>query len=369
VKIQAGKLSLFQKADAAMEIKNMHVTSDDYSSRGARFPEVSVVMPTLNCRYLIESHAEEIRRLCGEVGEIVVVDSFSEDGTVEFLESALEGLRYRVIQRPRGLYASWNAGIVEAGGEWIHVATAGDLIGIDELGYLLEIARSTAADVVTGIPRFVDTEGGEIDDRSWPIVELFQRRGDEEIIQMSGTELVAFALVNCRPDRRTQSWLGSSASNLYRASCLKRLPFPTDVGPSGDTLWALMNAKQVNATFCRRRTGRFVVHERDPSVPDVRTAAVSKVYADAWSDARDWLLKHLDEMVSGVEVKCLVVQMLEDQIEFSSVIQRLRKRRKEAEDLKAYLDALRQRVPRRLRRFIFPKFAPRAAESKAGRAG
>ncbi len=330
------------------------------------FPEISVVMPTLNCRYLIESQEEAIRSLCGAVGEIVIVDSFSEDGTVEFLESILDGLPVRVIRRPRGLYASWNTGIANCDGEWIHVATAGDLIDGRELRYLLEIAKSRGTDVVAGTPRFVNTENEAIDDRLWPIVELFNRRVGEELVQMSGTELVAFSLVSCRPYRRTQSWLGSSASNLYKASCLKKLPFPTSVGPSGDALWALVNSATVSATFCGRRCGRFVVHESDSSGPSVRDEDVSLIYSNAWVEARDWLLRNLDEKISGVELRFLFEEMLEDQIMFAEKILRLRRRRKEVADLKAYLHEVRQRIPRRLRRFVFPKFEPSGEDSKLG---
>lgn len=319
------------------------------------FPSVSVVMPTLNCRYLIESHAEEIRALCSQVGEIVVVDSFSEDGTVEFLERTLEGLPYRVHLRPRGLYAAWNAGIGDCSGEWIHIATAGDLLGCEELGYLVEVARETGADVISGIPRFVDTAGELMDDQSWPIVELFQRRAGESVVKMSGSELVAFSLAHCRLDRRAQSWLGSSASNLYRSAILKKFPFPTDVGPSGDVLWALENADKVSAAFCGRRSGRFVVHGKEASGPGLRDEKIASIYTRAWSDARDWLIAEVAGEMPGIEVKRLFEEMLEDQLKFAAAVVRLRKRRKEIAELKARLQDARNRVPRHLRRFVFKK--------------
>lgn len=317
------------------------------------FPRVSVVMPTLNCRYLIDSHAEEIRHLCCNVGEIVIVDSFSEDGTVEFLEKTLEGLQYRLLRRPRGLYAAWNAGIAECSGEWIHMATAGDLLGLGELGNLLEVAESTNADVVSGIPRFVNAEGEQIDDLPWPIVELFQRRASEEVVKMSGTELVAFSLAHCRLDRRAQSWLGSSASNLYRAAILRERPFPTEVGPSGDVLWALENADKVSAAFCSRRSGRFVVHGKVGAGPGLRDEKIAAIYSRAWSDARDWLIANLASGISGIEVKRLFEEMLEDQLKFAAAVVRLRKRRTEVAELKARLKDARSRVPRHLRRFVF----------------
>ncbi len=289
------------------------------------FPGISIVMPTLNCRYLIESHADEIRDLCSSVGEIVIVDSYSDDGTVDFLKTVLAGLPFQVIQRPRGLYESWNAGIKECRGRWIHLSTAGDLLGSAELGYLEEVAGKTGADVVMGIPRFVNTGGVRIEDPPWPIVELFERRKDEDVIEMSGLDLLAFSLACCRVDRRKQSWLGSSASNLYSASCLKKYPFPSSVGSSGDALWGLRHADKVSAVFCRRRSGRFVVHEKPAGGPAPRKKKVSLLYTDAWIESAEHLVAALDEKGVGMEVTELFKAMLKDQVTLSRVLKRRRR--------------------------------------------
>lgn len=322
--------------------------------------DISVVMPTLNCRYLIEPLAYEIRELCSSVSEVIIVDSHSEDSTVEFLQSALAGLNFRVISRPRGLYASWNEGIAACREKWIHIATAGDVIGTSELEYLHEVAVKTGADVVSGLPRFVNTEDEEIVDPAWPIVELFHRRGSEQIVEMSGTELVSFSLQHCRPEGKRKSWLGSSASNLYKASCLKERPFPTSVGHSGDVLWGLANSNAVTATFCAKRCGRFVSHKRDPSVASARNTEASQLYGEAWTAAKDWLLQQLDLRAVGGEARELFEQMLENQTKFAKYEVTIRGLRNELVDRKAYLRRVRERVPRGLRRLIFPVFDAKA---------
>jgi glycosyltransferase involved in cell wall biosynthesis len=43
--------------------------------------------------------------------EVVVVDSESSDGTVEFLQSELRHPNLRFLSHPPGLYQSWNFGI------------------------------------------------------------------------------------------------------------------------------------------------------------------------------------------------------------------------------------------------------------------
>lgn len=318
--------------------------------------DVSVVMPTLNCRYLIEPLADEIRELCSSVSEVIVVDSQSEDGTVEFLQSVLEGLNFRVISRSRGLYASWNEGIAACREQWIHIATAGDVIGTSELGYLHEVAVKTGADVVSGMPRFVDEEGNAIEDRKWPIIDLFKRRSDRDTIEMSGAELVYYAVLHCHPGGRRQSWLGSSASNLYRATCLKEYPFPVSVGPTGDVLWGLLNASKVKAAFCGRRCGRFVVHERAATPTSVESEEIIKVYSDALSEVKEWLDGNFKKIGMGVEERGLFMQLMDEQLKMNAMAVKLRKRRREVDYYKDYLEEVRMKIPRHLRRFVFPKF-------------
>lgn len=317
---------------------------------------ISVVMPTLNCRYLVEPLANEIRELCSSVSEVIIVDSQSDDGTVEFLQSVLAGLNFRVISRPRGLYASWNEGIAACREEWIYIATAGDVIGTSELEYLQEVGKNNGADVVTGMPRFVDEEGNAIEDRKWPIIELFRRRSGEETIEMSGAELVSFAVQHCHPGRRTQSWLGSSASNLYKAACLKDYPFPVSVGPSGDVLWGVHNAAKVKAVFCGSRCGRFVVHGRETTPASVESEQIIKIYFEALSEAKEWLICHFERIGLGVEERELFIQLMDQDLQLYTMVMRLRKRRGEVDYYKGYLEAVRKKIPRRLRRFAFPKF-------------
>lgn len=316
---------------------------------------ISVVMPTLNCRYLIEPLAVQIRQLASAVAELIVVDSQSEDGTVEFLEATLEGLPYRVISRPRGLYASWNEGIAACREKWIYMATAGDIISTEELTFLGEVAAKTDADVVSGTPRFVDEDGKTLGDEKWPIIELFNRRTDEEIIEMHGLELVAFALLFCHPGGRTQSWLGSSASNLYKASCLQAHPFPEAVGPTGDVLWGLRHADKVRAVFCKRRCGHFVMHERAGGPILVHNKEVLAIYVEAWAEARNWLSQNFAEIGMGFEGRKLFMQLMEEELTRNTMTASLRKRRREIKYYKTYIKEVRARVPHYLHRFVFPK--------------
>jgi hypothetical protein len=130
-----------------------------------------------------------------------------------------------------------------------------------------------------------------------------------------------------------------------------------------------VNAGKVRATFYGRRTGRFVVHGKDLSGPGIRVGEISAIYSNAWSEARDWLLENLDGHIHGVEMRKLFEEILEDQLKFSDVILRLRRRRKEVAELKALLQEVRGKIPKYLRRFVFPKVVKREGEAGALRGG
>lgn len=330
-----------------------------------KMKDISVVVPTLNCRRLIEPVVPILRETLSEVGEVVVVDSDSEDGTVELLKESLDPSNVRFLSHPRGLYASWNYGIGQTTKEWLYIATAGDVASKEDLGYLLGVARATGADVVSAPPQFVDEDGTVRKDPSWPILNLLKGREGEEVIELAAGDLVAFALCHCWPSRRYKSWLGSSASNLYRAATVKELPFPTDVGPTGDVLWGIRNANRVRAAFCRRRCGRFVVHSKPGGVGFKDKGAC---YETAWNEAIEWLWNELGMGDGSPELGRLLGLLQKERSIVEETSRKLRKKATECNELrqelkdcrqelrgyKAYVGAMRGRVPRVFRKYLFP---------------
>ncbi len=72
---------------------------------------LSVVIPTYNCRPLLDRHLDEMAGWLDIADEVIVVDSHSKDGTREYLDERLRHPNLRIIDRDRGLYQSWNEGI------------------------------------------------------------------------------------------------------------------------------------------------------------------------------------------------------------------------------------------------------------------
>lgn len=104
-------------------------------------PTISVVMPTYNCRDLLAAHLPSMQAWAGLALEIIVVDSRSTDGTLDLIRAELKHPRLRIIERDRGLYASWNEGIAATTGDWVYISTAGDTIAHTQLLHLCELGE------------------------------------------------------------------------------------------------------------------------------------------------------------------------------------------------------------------------------------
>ncbi len=90
-------------------------------------PKITICLPSLNTRRYLSDRFETIYNQTFQDWEVVAVDSYSEDGSWDFLqEQARQDPRVRISQAPRGLYASWNRCILQARGQYIYFATSDD---------------------------------------------------------------------------------------------------------------------------------------------------------------------------------------------------------------------------------------------------
>ncbi len=217
---------------------------------------VSVLVPTRNSISTLPAHVAQMRPWLPMVEEVIVVDSHSNDGTVEFLRRELKHPRLRVLTHPPGLYQSWNHGIAACASEWIYISTVGDSIEARGLRTLMALAVEGNCDVVISPPEWV-TSGGGIVKKRWPVSELIRTVPLEGRVVLAPELVLLFALTFMR-----KSILGSSASNLYRAATLRGRPFPTDFGHAGDVGWGLRHATGIRLGIVTEVVSRFLLHSR-----------------------------------------------------------------------------------------------------------
>jgi len=224
---------------------------------------ISVVIPTLNCADAMPAHLASMASWLDLAEEIVVVDSHSADGTPELIRDQLRHPGLRILTHPRGLYQSWNEGIAQTTGQWIYISTVGDTITREQLEHLLHTGNAMAGDVVISPPAFRFAHGVETNTRVWPIERIIRHHGITRPAVLH-PEALFFHVLNMLPE----SYLGSSASNLYRGGHLRARPFPTEFGLVGDTAWSIQHVFDTRHCFTPRIGSEFLYHQKSYAAAD-----------------------------------------------------------------------------------------------------
>lgn len=221
---------------------------------------IGVVIPTRNAASLLPDHLTALRPWIDEVQEVVVVDSFSKDGTIELIRAGLRHPRLRIFEHPPGLYQSWNHGIQQIQAEYCYISTVGETIALDGLKHMAELMDRLRCDVVVSRPEFVDLDGHPMRSPRWPINDILESLAVSDPVVLAGARLFLLTLANYR-----EAILGSSASNLYRTRCLQANPFPSDCGTAGDGGWGLANCLKIRLGVTPRSFSTFREHPKSYS--------------------------------------------------------------------------------------------------------
>ena len=219
---------------------------------------ISVIIPIKDCIHLLVRHVSLNKTWIPHVAEIIVVDSYSKDGSIEFLKKKLPHPNIRFISHPPGLYQSWNFGIQKAKHPYIYISTAGESITLEGLIHLLDSIQKLDCDVIVSPPKFEKEGTGRISTRPWPVREIVELFNITEPAVIPQKILFDFMIYYLR-----SAILGSSASNLYKSSTLKKYPFPEDYGTCGDSAWGIRYNYKVSIGFTPRVFSSFLFHKKE----------------------------------------------------------------------------------------------------------
>jgi hypothetical protein len=190
--------------------------------------------------------------------EVIAVDSYSSDGTFEFMQAELRHPGLKLFQCPPGLYQAWNHGISQVRAKYTYISTIGDNITRGGLEHLAATADALGSDVVISRPEFYSPDGTPLHDRRWPIHELVDSARITKPVRLEPWHAFLVAILDL-----PEGVLGSSASNIYRSDTLKRLPFPVSYGHAGDTAWGIQHAFHTSIAVTPKVFSRFVVHPNE----------------------------------------------------------------------------------------------------------
>ena len=138
-------------------------------------PLVSICLPNLNTLRFLPERFDTIFRQSLQHWELLVYDSYSDDGAWEYIQKlAAQEPRMKIWQGPReGTPGSWSPCIREARGKYVYVATSDDTMADDCLEKLVTaLENHPGCDVAHCTLREVDEHGLEVPDW-WSTVSLF----------------------------------------------------------------------------------------------------------------------------------------------------------------------------------------------------
>jgi len=240
---------------------------------------ISVIIPTMNCIAEIPEHIKALNRWITEVNEVIVIDSESNDGTMECLKQDLTHPNITFINHPPGLYQSWNAAIQVAKSKYVYVATVSDKIAFTTLEKLYQTAESSNADAVLSAPNIISPDGKKLN-KKWPLHRFIESRGLTEPYCPTHLERLIHNTINL-----PGTLIGSSASNLYKTETLQTTPFPLDCGNTGDSAWAIQQSLMGVWMIIPNLQSKFVFHSNRGIPADIRQKIKESCYKQA---AKTW---------------------------------------------------------------------------------
>ena len=117
-------------------------------------PKISVLIPMYNRKHYIEDCINSVLNQTFQDFEIIIRDNCSTDGSFEFVaekySQQISSGKIKLIRNERnlGLLISSNHLMFDAQGKYITFLHSDDLLVIDALQHLYEIAETTNANVV-----------------------------------------------------------------------------------------------------------------------------------------------------------------------------------------------------------------------------
>jgi len=229
---------------------------------------ISICLPTLNAREYLEERIESIFSQSVTDWELIVCDSFSNDGTWEYLQQFKDDPRVRLHQVPKeGLYAGWNECLRRANGEFIYIATADDTMYPDCLERLTRPLRlHKEVGIAVGGVDLIDQAGVLISSGVRQIHQFLEPHTKNAWCRIHGD--TAFVMLTAF------GWgLGSVTGFLFRRSLLdsnKAGFFPIDLSFMGDCEWALRAVLSMDVVWTSHPVATWRQHSGQASKPKDR---------------------------------------------------------------------------------------------------
>ena len=226
----------------------------------SELPLVSILLPNLNYRRFLDARFESILAQTYQNWEVVVVDSYSDDGAWELIQAyAARDKRIRTSQAPReGIYAGLNRCLSMARGEYIYIATSDDTMMPDCLAEMVAaLRRHRDCDICHCQLEVIDENGhrmsGKWEWRQYPVARYFADLLDKEHIRPAPHD----GILHCA----VYTVFTSLTQILTRRSLFEDTgPFKTDIGEGADFEWGMRASLTCSVVHLPKTLATWRVH-------------------------------------------------------------------------------------------------------------
>jgi hypothetical protein len=224
-----------------------------------------VVIPTKNSMKYLPDHVRSLSTWIDLAEQVVVVDSFSEDGTVDYLRKNLQHPNVHFLSHPPGLYASWNHAIRQLQTTYCYISTIGDSLTRAGAEHLVATATRLQCDVLVSCPDFVDEAGQPCLGPLWPMPNVIR-----ELELKKPCRLPAIIMMITALRYPGNALTGSCASDLFRTATLQQFPFPLEFGVVGDGVWSMERAGDLIWAATPEKISTFRLHPPTASPQEIK---------------------------------------------------------------------------------------------------
>lgn len=224
-------------------------------------PLVSICLPTLNSMPFLKERMETIMGQTLIDWELIICDSYSDDGSWEFFQKFGDDNRIRLYQVPReGIYAGWNECLKRTRGKYIYIATADDTCRPELLERMVGVLEErTDIELAVCNFDFIDEDSHIMDPPPMGTPRTFYGKWMEQAHQRDRRlELLVHLCMAI-------SWT-TITSVVFRRSLLDRVGyFRTDCSAYGDRFWALKSALHSHTLFVPEKLATWRHHRQQRS--------------------------------------------------------------------------------------------------------
>lgn len=222
------------------------------------YQKISIVMPTLNSIRFLKERMDSILSQTYSNWELIVADSYSNDGTWEKLTNyAIADSRIKLFQVPKnGVYPAINFCIEKSSGDFLYIATSDDTMFSNCLEMMVDVLnKHPDCDICHTSLLVIDEKGDEV--LNWwnqrPITRFYGDLEQKANIRYAPYDGILHLVLHMV--------YGSLTQILLRQGVFHKVGlFRSDWGPRGDFEWGIRVGCVCNTIHIPEKLATWRIH-------------------------------------------------------------------------------------------------------------